>query len=94
MKVNFDIERAKPTCYEIMKLCIKMWSVVGVEPVNAAPIGLYTKLRKTVTFQMDVMQKLHIGKVSNLAHISTYGWSYQYCITKWVLKGLLQVKQY
>ena len=36
--------------------------VVGVEPVGEAPIGLNTKLRKTRTFEMDVMQKLHIGK--------------------------------
>ena len=56
-----------------------MSSVVGVEPVDEAPvdeapIGLYTKLRKTRTFEMDVMQNLHIGKLSNLAHIiSTYG---------------------
>ena len=51
-----------------------MLIVVGVEPVGEAPvgevpIGLYTKLRKTRTFEMDVMQKLHIGKLSNLAHI-------------------------
>ena len=55
-----------------------MYGVVGVEPVgeapvDEAPIGLYTKLRKTRTFEMDVMQKLQIGKLSNLAHIiSTY----------------------
>ena len=56
-----------------------MLSVVGVEPVDEAPIGLYTKLRKIRTFEMDVMQKLHIGKLSNLAHIiSTYGCLYQY----------------
>ena len=58
--------------------------MVGVEPVDEAPvdeapIGLYTKLRKTRTFEMDVMQKLHIGKLSNLANIiSTYGCLYQY----------------
>ena len=34
-----------------------MLIVVGVEPVEEAPIGLYTKLRKTRTFEMDVMQK-------------------------------------
>ena len=33
--------------------------MVGVEPVDEvpvdeAPIGLYTKLRKTITFEMDV----------------------------------------
>ena len=43
------------------------------------PIGLYTKLRKAGTFEMDVMQKLHIGKLSNLGHIiPTYGYLYQY----------------
>ena len=47
---------------------------VDEAPVDEAPIGLYTKLRKPKTFEMDVMQKLHVGKVSNLAHIiSTYG---------------------
>ena len=56
-----------------------MSSVVGVEPVDKtlvdeAPIGLYTQLRKTRTFEMDVMQKLHTGELSNLAHIiSSYG---------------------
>ena len=45
----------------------QMKIVVGVEPVEKAPveeghIGLYTKLRKTRTFEMDVMQKLLIGK--------------------------------
>ena len=39
-----------------MKLCIKLEIVVGVEPVGEAPIGLYTKLRKNRTFEMDVMQ--------------------------------------
>ena len=58
--------------------------MVGVEtveeaPVEEGPIGLYTKLRKTRTFEMDVMQKLLIGKFSNLAHIIfTYGCLYQY----------------
>ena len=58
--------------------------MVGVEPVeeapvDEAPIGLHTKLRKTRTFEMDVIQKLHIGKLSNLAHIIlTYGCLYQY----------------
>ena len=46
-----------------------MYIVVGVEPVEEAPIRLYTKLRKTRTFEMDVIQKLHIGKLSNLALI-------------------------
>ena len=46
-----------------------MQSVVSVEPVNEAPIGMYTKLKKTKTFEMDVRQKIHIGKRSNLAHI-------------------------
>ena len=61
-----------------------MKSVVGVDlvdelPVDEAPIGLYTKLRITKTFEKDVMQKLHIGKLSNLAHkISTYSCLYQY----------------
>ena len=51
----------------------------GVEPVGEAPIGLYTKLRKTRTFEMDVMQKILIGKLSNLAHvIFTNGCLYQY----------------
>ena len=74
----------KPAHYEIIKFYIKMYSVVGVEsvdeapvdeaPVDETPIGLYTKLRKTRTFEMDVMQKLQIGKLSSLAHIiSTYG---------------------
>ena len=50
-----------------------------VEPVDEAPIGLYTKLRKNEIFEMDVMQKLHVGKLSNFAHIiSTYGCLYQY----------------
>ena len=40
-----------------------------VEPVDEAlvdetPIGLYTKLRKTRTFEM-----LHFGKLLNLAHV-------------------------
>ena len=35
--------------------------MVGVEPVDEMPLGLCTKLRKTRTFEMDVMQKLHIG---------------------------------
>ena len=82
LKVIFalcNIERLKPARYEIIKLCIKMLSVVGVEPVDEAPIGLYTKFRKTGTFGMDVMQKLHTGKLSNLAHIiSTYGCLCQY----------------
>ena len=61
-------------------------------PVEEAPIGLYTKLRKTRTFEMDVMQKLLIGKFSNLAHIIfTYGCLYQY--HQLVLYGLLQIKQ-
>ena len=47
--------------------------------MEEAPIGLYTKLTKTRTFEMDVMQKLLIGKFSNLAHIIfTYGCLYQY----------------
>ena len=41
-----------------------MQIVVRVEPVDEAPvdevpIGLFTKLRKTRTFEMDVMQKYH-----------------------------------
>ena len=48
--------------------------MVGVEPVDEAPvdgvpIGLYTKLRKTRTFEMDVMQEILIGKLSNFTHI-------------------------
>ena len=75
----FDNERLKPARYKIMKLCIKMLIVVGVKPVGEVPIGFYTKLRKTRTFEMDVMQKLHIGKLSNLANIiPTYGYLYQY----------------
>ena len=42
--------------------------------MEEAPIGLYTKLRKIRTFEIDVMQKILIGKLSNFAHIiSTYG---------------------
>ena len=42
-------------------------------------IGLYTKLRKTRTFEMAVIQKPHIGKLSRLANvIFTYGCLYQY----------------
>ena len=79
LKVIFNIERLKPARYKIIKLCIKMQSVVGVEPVDEAPIRLYTKLRKTRTFEMDVLQKLNIGKLSNLAHIiSVYGCLYRY----------------
>ena len=42
--------------------------MVGVEPVEEAPveeapIGMYTKLRKTRTFEMDVMQKITHWKV-------------------------------
>ena len=48
-------------------------------PVEEAPIGLYTKLRETRTFETDVMQKLLIGKFSNLAHvIFIYGCLYRY----------------
>ena len=50
-----------------------------MEPVGEAPIGLYTKLRKTRTFEMDVMQKILIEKLPNLAHvIFTNGGLYQY----------------
>ena len=68
---------------EIMKLCIKMLIVVGVEsvgeaPVGEAPIALYMKLRKTRTLEVIVMQKILIGKLSNLAHvIFTNGCLYQ-----------------
>ena len=56
--------------------------MVGVEPVDEAPIELYTKLRKTRAIEMDVMQKLHIGKLSNLTYIiSTYHCLYQYHCT-------------
>ena len=34
--------------------------------MDEAPIGLYTKLRKTETFEMDVMQKLHVGSFQTL----------------------------
>ena len=30
------------------------------------------KIEENIKFQMDVMQKLHLGKVSNLAHIIQY----------------------
>ena len=51
----------------------------GWSAVEWAPIGLYTKLKKTRTFEMDVMQKILIGKLSNLAHvIFTIGCLYQY----------------
>ena len=51
-----------------------MKRVVEVEPVDKAPvdevpIGLYTALSKTRTFEMDVMHKLHIGKFLNPAYI-------------------------
>ena len=50
-----------------------------MEPVGEAPIGLYIKFRKTRTFEMDVMQKILIWKLSNLAHaIFTNGCLYQY----------------
>ena len=50
-----------------------------MELVEEAPIGLYIELRKIETFEMDAMQKLHVGKLSNFAHIiSTYGCLYQY----------------
>ena len=57
---------------------------VGEAPVGETPIGLYTKLRKTRTFEVDVMQKLHIGKLLNLAQYDTYIWllvpiSLNYC---------------
>ena len=66
-----------------------MGSLVGVGAalVDAALIGRYTKLGKTRTFEMNVMQKLHILKLSNFAQIiSTYGWSYPYQLisAKWV----------
>ena len=46
------------------KVMHQMWSVVGVEPLNtapvdAAPIGLYIGLGKTRTFEMNVMQKIN-----------------------------------
>ena len=50
-----------------------------MEPVGEKPLGLYRKLRKTITFEMDVMQKTPIGKLSNLAHvIFTNGCVYHY----------------
>ena len=58
-----------------------------------SPKGGDWKLRKTRTFEMDVMQKLLTGKFSNLAHmIFTHGCLYQY--HQLVLYGLLQIKQY
>ena len=52
---------------------------VGEAPVGEAPIGLYTKLRKFRTFEIDAMQKILTGKLSNLAHIIfTNGCLYQY----------------
>ena len=37
------------------------------------------KIEENETFEMDVMQKLHVGKLSNFAHkISTYGCLYQH----------------
>ena len=47
--------------------------MVGVEPVGEAFIEIYTKLRKTRTFEMDVMQKLHIGKLSNITQCFIQG---------------------
>ena len=47
--------------------------------MGEVPIGLFPKLRKTKTFEMDVMQKILIGKLSNPAHvIFTNGCLYQY----------------
>ena len=34
--------------------------MVGVKPVDEAPIGLCTKLRETETFEMYVMLELYI----------------------------------
>ena len=42
---------------------------MGEAPVGEAPTGLYTKFWKTRTFEMDVMHKILIGKVSNLPHV-------------------------
>ena len=37
------------------------------------------KIEENRTFEMDIMQKIFIGKLSNLAHIiSTYGCLYEY----------------
>ena len=52
---------------KVMHQTVKCGRVM--EPVGEASTGLYTKLRKTRTFEMDVIQKLHMGKLSNLAHI-------------------------
>ena len=52
--------------------------------MDAAPIGLHTKLRKNGTFQMDVMQKLHIGKLSNLVH--------NYDIYVWLIAPIMSAK--
>ena len=57
-------------------------SVVDVEPVDEAavdkaPKGLYTKLRKTRTFEMDVMQKMTYWKAFKPC-TSTYRFLYQH----------------
>ena len=39
---------------------------VGEAPVGEAPIGLYTKLRKTRTFEMDVTQKYSLESFQTL----------------------------
>ena len=63
--------------------------MVWVKPVDEAPIGLYTKLRKTRIFEMDVIQKLHIGKLPNLAHNG-----HMVVCTNITIHGQLQIKQY
>ena len=37
--------------------------------------GLYTMLKKPRTFEMDVIQKWHVEKLSSLAHYNIYIWS-------------------
>ena len=52
---------------------------VGEAPVGEVPVELYTKLRKTRTSEMDVLQKILIGKFPNLGHvIFTNGCLYHY----------------
>ena len=66
---------------KVMHQNVKCGTVESVDgtPVDEVPIGLYTKFIKSRTFEMDVIQKLHIGKLSNLVQIIlTFGCLYQY----------------
>ena len=58
------------------------WSRGGAGGWGAGGWGAHRivhKIEETETVEMDVMQKLHVGKLSKFAHIiSTYGCLYQY----------------